>query len=256
MKKMLKVAGCIAGGIIGTSFTAGLVAFAKERIDEKKNPPKRKIGTYEHYIKRPLDCTLATGATIVFSPVLLGTAFLVKKKLGSPVIYKQERAGLNEKSFEILKFRTMTDEKDKDGNLLPDEDRLTSFGIKLRSTSLDELPSLINIIKGEMAIIGPRALPVRYIPFYTEEEHHRHDVRPGLSGLAEVNGRNYVKWEDKFRMDNEYASHITFLGDLKLILKTVGVVVKHENIETGSSIEKDGVIYRPLDVERSGEGNV
>lgn len=210
----------------------------------------RDKGIYEKYIKRLLDFFCSLLALIVLSPVLLITALLVKFKLGSPVLFKQKRAGLHEKEFEILKFRSMTNETDKNGKLLPDEVRLTSFGRALRSTSLDELPSLINILKGDMSIIGPRALPIRYIPYYTEREHHRHDVRPGLSGLAQVSGRNYVSWEDKFRMDLQYVSNITFLEDFKLILKTVAVVLQHENIDTGSFIEKDGVIYRPLDVER------
>lgn len=207
-------------------------------------------GIYEKYIKRLLDFFCSLLALIVLSPVLLITALLVKIKLGSPVLFKQKRAGLYEKEFEILKFRSMTNETDKNGKLLPDEVRLTSFGRALRSTSLDELPSLINILKGDMSIIGPRALPIRYIPYYTEREHHRHDVRPGLSGLAQVSGRNYVSWEDKFKLDLQYISNITFLEDIKLIFKTVAVVLRHENIDTGSFIEKDSVIYRPLDVER------
>ena len=207
-------------------------------------------GIYEQYIKRCLDFLCSLLAVIVLSPIFLIVAVLVRIKLGSPVIFKQKRTGLHEKSFEILKFRTMTSEMDENGNLLPDEIRLTSFGKALRSTSLDELPSLINILKGDMSIIGPRALPIKYIPYYTEKEHHRHDVRPGLSGLAQVNGRNYVSWEDKFAMDLQYISNITFIGDVKLIFKTIAVVFQHENIDTGSFIEKDGVIYRPLDVER------
>lgn len=210
----------------------------------------RDKGIYEKYIKRLLDFFCSLLALIVLSPVLLITALLVKFKLGSPVLFKQKRAGLHEKEFEIFKFRSMTNETDKNGKLLPDEVRLTSFGRALRSTSLDELPSLINILKGDMSIIGPRALPVRYIPYYTKEEHHRHDVRPGLSGLAQVSGRNYVSWEDKFKIDLQYISNITFLEDLKLIFETVAVVLRHENIDTGSFIEKDGVIYRPLDIER------
>lgn len=209
-----------------------------------------KKGIYEKYIKRALDVSCAFIAILILSPVLLIVAILVRVKLGSPVLFKQKRAGLHEKEFEILKFRTMTSETDENGKLLPDEMRLTDFGKALRATSLDELPSLINILKGDMSIIGPRALPVRYIPYYTEQEHHRHDVRPGLSGLAQVRGRNYVSWEDKFAMDLEYVSDITFIGDVKLIFKTVAVVLRHENIDTGSFIEKDGVIYRPLDVER------
>lgn len=207
-------------------------------------------GIYEMYIKRIFDFFCSLLALIVLSPILLVTALLVKIKLGSPVFFKQKRAGLHEKEFEILKFRTMTNETDENGKLLPDEIRLTGFGKALRSTSLDELPSLINILKGDMSIIGPRALPVRYIPYYTEKEHHRHDVRPGLSGLAQVNGRNYVSWEDKFMMDIQYISNITFIGDVRLIIKTIAVVLQHENIDTGSYIEKDGVVYRPLDVER------
>ena len=193
-------------------------------------------------------------AIVVLSPILLIIALLVRIKLGSPVLFEQKRTGLHETEFKILKFRSMTDETDENGNLLPDEMRMTSFGRTLRSTSLDELPSLLNILRGDMSIIGPRALPVRYIPYYTEEEHHRHDVRPGLSGLAQVSGRNYVSWEDKFKMDLQYISNITFMGDIKLILRTIAVVFKHDNIDTGSFIEKDGVIYRPLDVERDGRG--
>lgn len=210
----------------------------------------RRKGIYEKYIKRLLDIICSFIAIIVLSPILLIIAFFVKVRLGSPVLFKQKRAGLHEKAFEILKFRSMTNETDKDGKLLPDEIRLTGFGKTLRSTSLDELPSLINILKGDMSIIGPRALPVRYISYYTEQEHHRHDVRPGLSGLAQVSGRNYMSWEDKFAMDLKYISNITFIGDIKLIFKTVVVVLRHENIDTGSFIEKNGVIYRPLDVER------
>lgn len=210
----------------------------------------RDKGIYEKYIKRLLDFLCSLLALIVLSPILLITALLVKFKLGSPVLFKQKRAGLHEKEFKILKFRSMTNETDENGKLLPDEMRLTGFGKALRSTSWDELPSLINILKGDMSIIGPRALPIRYIPYYTDREHHRHDVRPGLSGIAQVSGRNYVPWEDKFAMDLQYISNITFLGDLKLIFKTVAVVLRHENIDTGSFIEKDGVIYRPLDVER------
>lgn len=210
----------------------------------------KPYGLYERFIKRPLDFVCSFFAIILLSPLLMITVILVKVKLGSPVLFRQERVGKGEKSFFILKFRTMTDKKDADGKYLPDEMRLTSFGRKLRAASIDELPSLFNILRGDMSIIGPRALPVRYIPFYTEKEHHRHDVRPGLSGLAQVNGRNYVSWEDKFKMDLEYVSHISFIRDVGLVIKTIGVVFKHENIDTGSFIEKNGIIYRPLDVER------
>ena len=211
---------------------------------------ERHIGFYEKYIKHPLDFCCALSALIVLSPVLFIVALLVRIKLGTPVIFRQERTGYKEKPFAIFKFRTMTDAKDENGQLLPDEIRLTKFGKALRSTSLDELASLLNILKGDMSLIGPRALPTRYLSYYTEEERHRHDVRPGLSGLAQIQGRNYVSWEDKFAMDLQYVSNITFIGDLKIILKTISVVLERENIDTGSFIEKDGVIYRPLDIER------
>lgn len=216
---------------------------------------ERRIGFYEKYIKRPLDFCCALSALIVLSPALFIVALLVRIKLGTPVIFTQERTGYKEKPFAIFKFRTMTDAKDENGQLLPDEIRLTKFGRTLRSTSLDELASLLNILKGDMSLIGPRALPTRYLSYYTEEERHRHDVRPGLSGLAQINGRNYVSWEDKFAMDLQYISNITFVGDLRIILKTILVVLQRENIDTGSYIEKDGVIYRPLDVERMEKTN-
>lgn len=196
-------------------------------------------GPYEKFIKRPLDCFLASCALVVLSPVLGITALLVRRKLGSPVLFKQERPGRNEKLFKLYKFRTMTDEKGADGKLLPDEKRLTAFGRKLRSTSLDELPELINIIRGDMAIVGPRPLLVKYLPYYTEEQHRRHDIRPGLTGYAQVNGRNAVNWDDKFRMDLKYAERISFLGDAKIIWQTVGKVLKREGIssETSATME-------------------
>lgn len=192
-------------------------------------------GFYERFIKRPLDCFLATGALIVLSPVILITTIFVRIKLGSPVLFSQERPGRDEKVFKLYKFRTMTDAKDENGILLPDEVRLTSFGRKLRSTSLDELPELLNIIKGEMAVVGPRPLLVKYLPYYTEKQHKRHSVRPGLTGYAQAHGRNAVSWDDKFAMDVEYASHITFLGDARIILDTVKAVVKHEGISSSTS---------------------
>jgi len=192
-------------------------------------------GFYEKFVKRPLDCFLATGALIVLSPVLLITTILVRVKLGSPVLFSQERPGLDEKVFKLHKFRTMTDSKDGNGNSLPDEVRLTSFGKKLRSTSLDELPELLNIIKGEMAVVGPRPLLVKYLPYYTEEQHKRHSIRPGLTGYAQAHGRNEVSWDDKFAMDVEYASHVTFLGDARIFLDTVISVFKHEGISSSTS---------------------
>ena len=195
----------------------------------------KPYGPYERYIKRPLDCFLATCALVVLSPLLLVTSILVKKKLGAPVLFSQARPGKDEKVFTLYKFRTMTDEKDDSGELLPDEVRLTSFGKKLRSTSLDELPELINIIKGDMAVVGPRPLLVSYLPYYTEEQHHRHDVRPGLTGYAQAHGRNTVNWDDKFQMDLDYVSHITFWGDVRIILDTVKLVIKSEGISSGTS---------------------
>lgn len=193
----------------------------------------KPYGLYEKYIKRLLDCILALSAIIVLSPILFVTAILVRFKLGSPVLFTQDRPGLDGKIFKLYKFRSMTDKKDKDGNLLPDDERLTSFGRALRSTSLDELPELINIVKGDMAIIGPRPLLVEYLPYYTEEEQHRHDVRPGLSGLAQVHGRNAISWEEKFSWDLKYVKKITFWGDVMIIFQTVIKTVKRSDILVG-----------------------
>ena len=198
-----------------------------------------KKGVYEKYIKRPQDMLCALLALIVLSPILLITAFLVRVKLGSPVIFKQERPGLNGKIFTLYKFRTMTDERDSEGNILPDEERLTKFGKLLRSTSLDELPELLNILFGDIAVIGPRPLLVEYLPRYNAEQRRRHEVRPGLSGLAQVNGRNAISWEDKFKYDVQYVDHVTFIGDWKIILKTVLNVIKRDGInsETAATME-------------------
>lgn len=192
---------------------------------------------YAKYIKRTLDLILSLMVLIILIPLMSIIYILVKIKLGSPVIFKQQRPGKNEKIFTLYKFRTMTDKKDENGNLLPDSDRLTKFGKLLRSTSLDELPELINIIKGDMAIVGPRPLLVKYLPYYTKEEKHRHDVRPGLTGLAQVNGRNSISWEEKFKYDVQYVRKITFLGDLKIILKTVKKTVKREDILVGKEFK-------------------
>ena len=197
---------------------------------------ERKITFYEKYVKRPMDFCLALCAIIVLSPVLLVTAYLVKKKLGSPVLFKQPRPGRNEKIFNLYKFRTMTDERDENGNLLPDDVRLTDFGKKLRATSLDELPELVNILKGDMAVVGPRPLLVEYLPLYNKQQKHRHDVRPGLTGLAQVNGRNAITWEEKFEWDCEYTKKVTFTGDWKIIYKTVLSVLKHEGINAENEV--------------------
>lgn len=223
----------------------------KEKLKKNKDAGGHvPRGLYEAWLKRPLDAIMAAAALTVLSPVMAVLAGCVRIKLGKPVLFKQERTGLNGETFTILKFRTMSDEKDAEGKLLPDEMRLNSFGRKLRSLSLDELPGLYNVINGDLSLVGPRPLPVRYLPYYSEKEMHRHDVRPGITGLAQINGRNYVTWEDKFAMDLEYAENISFFSDLRILLKTVKVVLDRADIETGSSIEHNGHIYRPLDEER------
>ncbi|MFG6338145.1 MAG: sugar transferase [Lachnospiraceae bacterium] len=189
---------------------------------------------YKKCFKRCLDFLLSLCGIVVLSPILAVLAVLVRVKLGSPVLFHQERPGRHEKIFKLYKFRSMTDEKDADGNLLPDEVRLTRFGKLLRSTSLDELPELFNILKGDMSLIGPRPLLVRYLPYYTEEERHRHDVRPGLTGLAQVNGRNALGWEDRFRYDLDYVNHISLGLDLKIIGMTVGKVLKRSGTLSGA----------------------
>lgn len=192
---------------------------------------KRKQTVYERYIKRVLDLIWAILAIVVFWWLYIIIAILVKIKLGSPVIFKQQRPGLNEKVFYLYKFRTMTDERDENGNLMPDEVRLTKFGKWLRSTSLDELPEVFNIINGDMSVIGPRPQLVRDMVFMTEEQRERHSVRPGLSGLAQVNGRNSISWENKLNYDLQYIKKITFLGDVKIIIQTVQkAFIKQEGI--------------------------
>lgn len=189
---------------------------------------------YANYIKRILDILLSLSAIIVLSPLLLVLYVLVRVKLGSPVLFKQERPGRNEEIFTLCKFRTMTDKRDEKGELLSDERRLTKFGRLLRSTSLDELPELFNILKGDMSLIGPRPLLVRYLPWYTEEERHRHDMRPGLTGLAQVNGRNALGWEERFAFDLEYVRHCSFMMDIRIIQMTVGKVLKRSGTLSGA----------------------
>lgn len=190
---------------------------------------------YEKCIKRCLDFILAGSAFVILLPVFLILAILVRCKLGSPVLFTQERPGKDEKIFKMYKFRSMTSETDEKGQLLPDEVRLTSFGKKLRSSSLDELPELLNIIKGDMSIVGPRPLLVRYLPLYNEEQKKRHNVRPGLTGLAQINGRNALNWEDKFAYDVKYVQKVTFLGDLQIIFQTIGKVIKRDGISSDTS---------------------
>lgn len=185
---------------------------------------------YKNFIKRPMDFILSLTALIILSPVLLIVALLVRVKLGSPILFKQKRPGLNEKIFMMYKFRTMTDERDANGELLPDGVRLAKFGRFLRSTSLDELPELFNILKGDMSIIGPRPLLVQYLPLYNEHQKRRHDVRPGLSGLAQISGRNAISWEDKFNLDVEYVDNVSLVGDWKIIFLTIKKVFVREGI--------------------------
>ena len=189
-----------------------------------------KKGVYERFIKRPQDFLCALLATIVLWPVLLITALLVRIKLGSPVLFTQDRPGENGKIFKLYKFRTMTKKKNEKGELLPDDERLPAFGKKLRSTSLDELPELFNVLKGDMAVVGPRPLLVKYLARYNSHQARRHEVRPGFTGLAQVHGRNAISWEEKFDWDVKYVDHITFLGDWKIIFKTVKTVLKREGI--------------------------
>ena len=201
-------------------------------MKEKKGIGKTKRGIYRNYLKRPMDFILSLIAIILLSPVMLIVAILVRFKHGSPVIFKQKRPGLNEKVFTLYKFRTMTDERDENGELLSDAVRLTKFGKFLRSTSLDELPELFNILRGDMSIVGPRPQLVKDMVFMTPAQRQRHSVLPGLTGWAQVNGRNDVIWEKKLRLDLEYIEDITFLGDLKIIFMTIVKVFKKDGINT------------------------
>lgn len=209
------------------------------------------MNLYARYFKRGIDVILSGGALLILSPIILFTGIFVRIKLGSPVLHTAERPGKNENIFKMYKFRTMTNEKDAEGNLAPDSVRLTKFGRILRSTSLDELPELVNILKGDMSIIGPRPLAKQYLPYYTEYERKRHSVRPGLSGLAQVSGRNSMTWEQRFKYDIEYVHNISFVGDVKIIFKTIKIALSRSDIgERG----KDGLIdfdeYRKLQDKR------
>ena len=197
---------------------------------------KHKKGFYEKYIKVHQDVCIAAVALIVLSPVLLVLAILVRVKLGAPVIFKQERAGKDGKPFFMYKFRSMSDARDSEGNLLPDEQRLGKFGKTLRSTSLDELPSLWNVVCGKCSLVGPRALYLKYIPRYSARQARRLEVRPGITGLAQVNGRNAISWEERFEYDVQYVDHITFLGDWKIMFQTVGKVLKRDGITSATSV--------------------
>ena len=209
---------------------------------------------YKKYVKRLLDILISLFGLIFLSPIILIVAILVRIKLGSPVIFKQDRPGKYGKIFRLYKFRSMSDKKDENGKLLPDSERLTKFGKILRATSLDELPELVNILKGEMSLIGPRPLAVCYLPYYNETEKHRHDVRPGLTGLAQINGRNTLNWEERFAYDIKYVNNITFINDLKILFKTFYKVVKKDGVVTrgtGKTIDFDE--YRKNQLKNKGE---
>lgn len=222
-------------------------------IQTKKDSKKNKAGIYGRFFKRPMDFMLSLLAIILLSPLLIITAILVRIKMGSPVIYKQKRPGLNEKIFTIYKFRTMTDKKDSEGNLLPDGERLTSFGRFIRSTSLDELPELFNILNGDMSIIGPRPLAIQYLPYYTQAERIRHSVRPGLSGLAQVKGRNIITWEERFRYDIYYVKNISFYLDFIIIVKSILAAFRRADVgERGVDTPMDFDMYRKNEIEKSG----
>lgn len=205
-------------------------------------------GIYKRFFKRLIDIIFSIIAIIVLSPIMLVIALLVKIKLGSPVLFKQKRPGLNEKIFKMYKFRTMTDERDENGELLPDEIRLTKFGKFLRSTSLDELPELFNVLKGDMSIVGPRPLLIRYLPYFRESERLRSTVRPGITGLAQISGRNALNWDERFKMDIVYVNNLSFLLDIKIIIKTILVVFQRKDILVGSEH-----VLKNLDIERKEE---
>ena len=234
--------------IVGIAAAAGIIAGIAQLFEKETNNHKPK-GVYEKFFKRFLDVFLSTGAIIVLSPIIAITAILVRIKHGSPIVYVQERPGKDEKIFKIYKFRTMTNETDENGELLPDEKRLTKLGKVLRSSSIDEILELVNIIKGDMAIIGPRPLLVRYLDRYNEEQHHRHDVRPGLTGYAQAHGRNAVSWEDKFAMDVWYTKNVTFVNDVKIILDTIKTVLTHEGISSETSVTMEEFMGTPEGVK-------
>jgi len=211
------------------------------------------MSLYVHFFKRILDIFLSSAALICLSPVLLVLTVLVRVNIGRPVIFKQERPGKDAKIFRIYKFRTMTDQRDKNGNLLPDHLRMTKFGAWLRKTSMDELPELVNIWKGEMSVVGPRPLLVSYLPYYSENEMHRHDVRPGLSGLAQISGRNNLNWDRRLAKDVEYVNHISFAGDAKIIILTIFKVFRKENIQTDTDASEGNLAYIREELSREND---
>lgn len=222
----------------------GIIAGLFDLLQNRKSKYKTR-GVYEAFFKRVIDFVFGIFVIIFLLPLYLVLAILVRIKLGSPILFVQERLGKGERFFKLYKFRTMTDEKDENGEFLPDDKRMTAFGSWLRRTSMDELPEAFNIIKGDMSLIGPRPLLVRYIDRYNEEQHHRHDVRPGLTGYAQAHGRNAVSWEDKFAMDVWYVKNISFWGDIKVIIDTVIMVLKKEGINSETSVTMEEFMGTP-----------
>lgn len=240
---MRKKATLIIKIIFIASVIVGSIAFIQDKFLQKENRNGHSFyGLYEKHIKRPLDAVIAFLAIIVLSPLLLVISVIVKIKLGSPVLFTQERPGKDSKVFKIYKFRTMSDNRDKNGKLLSDEERLTSFGKKLRETSLDELPEFINVIKGDMSIVGPRPLLMEYLPYYNTHQARRHEVRPGITGLAQVHGRNSISWEEKFDWDVIYVDQITFLRDMKIMFDTIITVLRHTGIHSNASATMESFI--------------
>lgn len=230
MKKIMKFFAALGAVSLVFGFIVSWVEKRKEKLNCQGKVRHHFYGPYEEHFKRSLDFAMASLALIIFSPILGVIALMVRVELGSPVIFSQERPGRNERIFKLHKFRSMSNTTDENGNLLPDDMRLTKFGRMLRSTSLDELPELFNILKGDMSIVGPRPLAVQYLPYYSENERQRHDVLPGLTGLAQVHGRNATTWEERFCYDQQYVNKVTFAGDIKIILLTIKTVLRHSGI--------------------------
>lgn len=251
-KKTGKIKAIItAAGVATTVVSAAALTVTRRKQSKARKEGKHvPAGPYEAVFKRPLGAVIAAGSIVVLSPVLAITALLVRKNLGSPVVFTQERPGFNGELFKIYKFRTMTDARDpKTGEFLSDEKRLTDFGAKLRSLSLDELPELLNILKGDMALIGPRPLLVQYLPLYSEEQAHRHDVLPGLTGLAQISGRNAITWEDKFSLDLEYVNNLTLAMDLSIFIATFKVIVLRKGINSATSVTMEAFQGKNATVE-------
>ena len=236
MKKVIRAAAAFWAGALGLGFLVSAIERKIKQGRQEKMRIHRPFGAYEKYFKRPLDFALSLTAIILLAPVLLSTGIAVRLKLGRPVIFKQLRPGENEQIFEMYKFRSMTEERDKEGKLLPDKVRLTAFGKKLRDTSLDELPELFNILKGDMSIVGPRPLLKEYLPLYNARQAKRHEVKPGLTGLAQVRGRNGLSWEQKFEDDVKYVEKITFFRDWKIVFQTIAVVLGQKGITSDTSV--------------------